>query len=545
MKIAIIVSALILLCTIILPAIFTPASASVTLKLYPIDDATVIADRNPDLDDKLRYANTGKFDFLKASYSVFVPFDNSNIESKPFLTFDLSGLSGKWVEKATLHLYTSQVIVTEPRSFSFESVIENWNEDQLTYVNKPLTVIPKDRDEIMISEPETWYQLDVTSLAKENADGLLSLEVYYVQKKGPSIDLITFHSKETSDIDKAPYLEIEFSGSTSRFYENSKSIDIISTSTKVLNPTDDLFIALNVDATPGQDELRKLNTSDLKFIQVSYAVNATGNEQNFITVPFIKFNLTDVQSDNLVSAILKAKPLKISQFSPSYIDLFDFSYSDWNESDVSLLPLTFNNSTRIQNSPSIFDGALYQWDITDSVKKSIGSEYTIAMMFHDRFQNEEEIVSFHSSEADDPKNSIYLEIKSLQESKQESSEGGGCLIATATYGTELAPQVQQLRELRDNTVLSTQSGAAFMESFNQLYYSFSPTIADLERENPAFKETVKLAITPLVSSLAILNYLDIDSEEQMLGYGIGIILLNVGMYVGIPAIVIMGIRKKC
>ena len=82
-----------------------------------------------------------------------------------------------------------------------------------------------------------------------------------------------------------------------------------------------------------------------------------------------------------------------------------------------------------------------------------------------------------------------------------------------------------------------------MESFNQFYYSFSPTIADWERENPVFKEIVKLAITPLVSSLAILNYLDIDSEEKMLGYGIGIILLNIGMYFVAPAIVIMRLRK--
>jgi len=101
--------------------------------------------------------------------------------------------------------------------------------------------------------------------------------------------------------------------------------------------------------------------------------------------------------------------------------------------------------------------------------------------------------------------------------------GGGCLIATATYGSELAPQVQMLRELRDNSLLQTQSGQSFMQGFNEFYYSFSPTIADLERENPIFKEAVKITITPLITSLSLLNYVEIDSESEVLGYGISLI----------------------
>ena len=120
---------------------------------------------------------------------------------------------------------------------------------------------------------------------------------------------------------------------------------------------------------------------------------------------------------------------------------------------------------------------------------------------------------------------------------------GGCLIATATYGSELAPQVQLLREIRDNTVLQTQSGTSFMTAFNQFYYSFSPAIADYERENPAFKEAVKITLTPLLTSLTLLQHADIDSEYDMLGYGIGIILLNVGMYFVAPAVLIMKIRS--
>ena len=116
-------------------------------------------------------------------------------------------------------------------------------------------------------------------------------------------------------------------------------------------------------------------------------------------------------------------------------------------------------------------------------------------------------------------------------------------ICTATYGSELAPQVQKLRELRDNSLLSTESGTNFMNSFNDFYYSFSPVIADYERENPVFKEAVKIAITPMITSLSILNYVDMDSEIEVLGYGISLILLNIGMYFVAPAIMILRIRK--
>jgi len=138
---------------------------------------------------------------------------------------------------------------------------------------------------------------------------------------------------------------------------------------------------------------------------------------------------------------------------------------------------------------------------------------------------------------------ILIENDSSTENKSQDN-AGGCLIATAAFGSELAPQVQQLRELRDTQLLQTESGKLFMSLFNDLYYSFSPTIADYERENPLFKEAVKIMITPIISSLSILNYVDIDSEVNVLGYGISLILLNVGMYFVAPGIVIHTIRKK-
>ncbi len=126
--------------------------------------------------------------------------------------------------------------------------------------------------------------------------------------------------------------------------------------------------------------------------------------------------------------------------------------------------------------------------------------------------------------------------------QENNNEGGGCLIATAAYGSEMAPQVQLLRELRDNQLLQTESGTQFMTMFNDVYYTFSPTIADMEREHPLFKEAVKLAITPMISTLSLME--NAESESEVLGLGLSVIALNLGMYLGVPAIVIVGIKKR-
>ena len=126
--------------------------------------------------------------------------------------------------------------------------------------------------------------------------------------------------------------------------------------------------------------------------------------------------------------------------------------------------------------------------------------------------------------------------------EKSSEDGGGCLIATATYGSEMTPQVQQLRELRDTTLLKTESGKQFMVAFNDIYYSFSPTIADMEREYPLFKETVKLAITPMISTLSLME--NAETESEVLSIGISVIMLNLGIYLAAPVIVIFGIRKR-
>ena len=130
-----------------------------------------------------------------------------------------------------------------------------------------------------------------------------------------------------------------------------------------------------------------------------------------------------------------------------------------------------------------------------------------------------------------------------ESSENESSEeGGGCLIATAAYGSEMSPQVQLLREIRDNQLMNTEAGKSFMSGFNEMYYSFSPYIADYGKRNPMFKEVVKVGLTPMLSSLAIME--NADSESEVLGLGLSVIALNLGMYIAAPAMMFYGISKK-
>ena len=125
-----------------------------------------------------------------------------------------------------------------------------------------------------------------------------------------------------------------------------------------------------------------------------------------------------------------------------------------------------------------------------------------------------------------------------------NEDGGGCLIATAAYGSELSTNVQMLREVRDTQIMNTQVGAMFLSGFNQFYYSFSPTIADMERQSPAFKELVRISITPLLTTLSLLNHVDINSEGEMIGWGIGILSLNAGFYFGIPFFVAIKLKRN-
>ncbi len=57
-----------------------------------------------------------------------------------------------------------------------------------------------------------------------------------------------------------------------------------------------------------------------------------------------------------------------------------------------------------------------------------------------------------------------------------------------------------------------------------------------------FKEAVKLGLTPMLSSLAIME--NAESESEVLGLGLSVIALNLGMYIAAPALIGMKIHQQ-
>ena len=86
-------------------------------------------------------------------------------------------------------------------------------------------------------------------------------------------------------------------------------------------------------------------------------------------------------------------------------------------------------------------------------------------------------------------------------SKSFTVKKKGCIIATATYGSELSPEVQFLREFRDNTVLNTFAGSSFMKVFNGFYYSFSPSVATIIVGNSVLRDIMRVVLYPLIGIL--------------------------------------------
>jgi len=501
------------------------AYAQSELELFPTDDAYVVTDLNdPQNIQGLDELNTGNAEFLKVWYAWDVTEHKNRIFSPAFLKFDLSEIQDSEIQSAILKLYVEDALLISDSRLIGAFLVDpsDWEEEQITYKSAPVF------EDIFVPTnivSTGWHEFDVTPLILQNTGNELSIAILFVNMESNTEEIIIISSKESQNSEQIPSLII-----TKQQKVSSKS--------DTLYPSDDAYVVTDLNDPQDVQLLQTLNTGKFDFLKIWYANDVTPNGAMISSNGYLKFDFSGIDKNQIAQATLNMKAGNVIKNADTLTVVLAKALPEpWDENTITYITKPDFSSFIIASSQISDPEKWYKWDITNLVKENNDPELTLVVGLDNVILNSEELVEFYSKENPE---APYLEIEYVS---LENTEGGGCLVATATYGSEMAPQVQQLRELRDNQLLQTSSGTAFMTLFNQLYYSFSPTIADLERENPVFKETIRVLITPLISSLSILNYIDMDSESSVLGYGLSIIALNVGIYFVSP-VVGLKIAKK-
>ena len=75
--------------------------------------------------------------------------------------------------------------------------------------------------------------------------------------------------------------------------------------------------------------------------------------------------------------------------------------------------------------------------------------------------------------------------------------GGGCFIATATYGTSMAEEIITLKRFRDNGLQANRVGRHLIT----LYYNMSPPIAKFIARSKGMRAFVRLNLKPIIRGL--------------------------------------------
>ncbi len=133
-------------------------------------------------------------------------------------------------------------------------------------------------------------------------------------------------------------------------------------------------------------------------------------------------------------------------------------------------------------------------------------------------------------------------------SSSQTTPPSQCFIATATYGSELSPEVSLLRNLRDKKISQTVAGRNFMLLFNSFYYSFSPQVASVISSHPLVRSAAKLLLYPLIGLLyvsdRVFTALSFNGELAVTAAGVFAAIGIGAIYVGPVAMVFCKISKQ-
>lgn len=99
--------------------------------------------------------------------------------------------------------------------------------------------------------------------------------------------------------------------------------------------------------------------------------------------------------------------------------------------------------------------------------------------------------------------------------------GGGCFIATAAFGSPVEKHVQVLKDFRDVFLLKSQPGQAFVE----MYYKYSPPVADMIARQDGLRAVVRFALMPLIAFGYVVVYLS-PLQQAMLVLSVSLFILT-------------------
>jgi hypothetical protein len=187
----------------------------------------------------------------------------------------------------------------------------------------------------------------------------------------------------------------------------------------------------------------------------------------------------ELQESDEGDANITVKWKAIDDSSDSTIEYFVY----WSDS-------VFTDATKANaDVEGPMSGTSYQVTTFDGADLVNDTEYFFAVSSQDENDNESPLSSSSSA--------MPIDVRDFWEMYQSGGgkdDGGFCFVATAAWGSYMAPEVRTLRAFRDQYLLTNGPGRLFVRT----YYAVSPPLAKFISESPALKAVARVVIAPFV-----------------------------------------------
>jgi hypothetical protein len=122
-----------------------------------------------------------------------------------------------------------------------------------------------------------------------------------------------------------------------------------------------------------------------------------------------------------------------------------------------------------------------------------------------------------------------------------------CIIATAAYDSEMAPEVVYMRYVRDSLIGSTPTGKTLRDAFNAFYYSWSPPVAAAIARSSDLQALFRILLLPIIAIVHttawIFTTLGSTDFASVVAFGVAAVLC-VSTYIVLPILTIRGAWKR-